>query len=112
MSRSRQIEAVDSVAGAHPSTRSSAVVFEDGVDAKQIEDQLQRILVSPSFRNSKRHTLFLHFLVEKAGYKNMVGKTLAEIWSLAGGLGWKAEHPEANNTLPGNIILTEMKEEK
>ena len=54
----------------------------------------------------------LHFLVEKAGYKNMVGKTLAEIWSLAGGLGWKAEHPEANNTLPGNIILTEMKEEK
>ena len=41
----------------------------------------------------------------------MVGKTLAEIWSLASGLGWKAKHPEANNTLPGNIVLTAQKDE-
>jgi hypothetical protein len=36
-----------------------------GVGPEDIRSQMDRLLASPSFRNSKRHTQFLHFLIEK-----------------------------------------------
>lgn len=37
----------------------------EAIGTVQMQDQLDRILASPSFRNSKRHTQFLQFLVAK-----------------------------------------------
>jgi hypothetical protein len=42
-----------------------AVAVIADVSSDEIEIQLQRILASPSFRNSKRNTAFLGFVVEK-----------------------------------------------
>ena len=53
----------------------------------------------------------LDFLINKAGYDAIVGKTLAGAWSLAKGMGWKPEHEEANGAIPGNIVLSTMNDE-
>lgn len=45
--------------------KGAAPRFED-IPGEEIAAQLQRILASPSFRNSKRNTQFLRFVVEKA----------------------------------------------
>jgi hypothetical protein len=47
----------------------------------------------------------LEFLIKQAGFSKVVGKQLSEAWTLAESLGWKAGDPEANRTLPGNIVL-------
>ena len=53
----------------------------------------------------------IEFLIDKAAYNAIVGRPLATVWEMARERGWKPEHEEANKALPGNIILSEMKEE-
>lgn len=53
--------------GQHAPTKPLAGISgSEGIHTDEIEAQLQRILASPSFRNSKRSMHFLRFVVEKA----------------------------------------------
>ncbi|HUV69987.1 MAG TPA: hypothetical protein VMW15_10025 [Terracidiphilus sp.] len=49
-----------------PGEAAVAALRCDDIPGEEIAAQLQRILASPSFRNSKRNTEFLRFVVEKA----------------------------------------------